>query len=201
MADIPFTQHYIIGQVGPASQQVPPAAVAQDQEIMAGQTVCYNATGTITVAGNGTTFIVHDGGSATMVAGERIQFLPGTFVRPGGYLYGYIETGNQYCGSMAPAMPAAGHPLAIDTPLKDPGLKVFPNPTSGKFTLSGLKWTEKENISLELYTMCGELKWVTSTEPSASRQFNLTGYPAGLYFLKVTEGNETKIIKIQIINQ
>jgi len=59
---------------------------------------CFNATGTITVAGNGTTFCIPDGGYATLIAGQKIRFLPGTSVEAGGYLYGYITTSSTYCG-------------------------------------------------------------------------------------------------------
>ncbi|MCX6304053.1 MAG: hypothetical protein NT040_03705, partial [Bacteroidetes bacterium] len=71
--------------------------------IVNGQDQCYNASGTIIVAGGANTFLVQNGGQATFIAGQMISFLPGTKVETGGYLLGTITTTGQYCG----ALPAA----------------------------------------------------------------------------------------------
>jgi hypothetical protein len=65
--------------------------------ITSGQTDCYNATQTLTLAGNGSTFIVQAGASARVVAGQSIRFLPGIRIYSGGYLHGYITNNSEYC--------------------------------------------------------------------------------------------------------
>jgi hypothetical protein len=75
----------------------------QNITIANGHDTCFNALQTITVAGGGTTFIVQDGGSTTMIAGQKINFLPGSKVNPGGYLHGYITQDGSWCNT--PAMP------------------------------------------------------------------------------------------------
>jgi hypothetical protein len=79
------------------SDGIPTTLAVVDQVVAAGQTQCYNALQTITVAGGGSAFQVQAGGSATFIAGSKIRFLPGTKVFSGGYMHGYITTNGQYC--------------------------------------------------------------------------------------------------------
>jgi len=76
---------------------IPSTLSVLDQVVTSGQTPCYNALETITVAGGVDTFQVLAGGSATFIAGLKIRYLPGTKVFSGGYLRGYITTNGQYC--------------------------------------------------------------------------------------------------------
>jgi hypothetical protein len=48
-----------------------------------GMDTCFNATSTIIVVGGGTTFVVQNCGSAALIAGEKILYLPGTLVEAG----------------------------------------------------------------------------------------------------------------------
>jgi hypothetical protein len=72
---------------------------------------CFSATQTITVAGNGSTFTVENGGSVTLIAGSNIICLPGVKVVPGGYLHGYITQNNTYCGGVSPPIVALANEL------------------------------------------------------------------------------------------
>ncbi|MCX6303555.1 MAG: T9SS type A sorting domain-containing protein [Bacteroidetes bacterium] len=90
------------GMVSPGLQVavsagVPPIVAVGNEIIPPGQTDCYNATQTLTLAGNGSTFTVQAGASATVVAGQNIRFLPGSQVYSGGYLHGYITSNSAYC--------------------------------------------------------------------------------------------------------
>jgi len=51
------------------------------------QSVCYDAQGTITVAGRRTTFVVEPGGVVNMIAAIKIDLQDGTTVMAGGYLH------------------------------------------------------------------------------------------------------------------
>lgn len=53
--------------------QVPVQMAISGIILASGTPDCYNATQTITVAGNGTIFKIQDGGSATMIAGQEIS--------------------------------------------------------------------------------------------------------------------------------
>ena len=69
--------------------------------VVNGQTNLYNASQTIFVAGNSAIFRVEAGGSATMTAGQHVNYLPGTIVLNSGYLHGYISAS---CGIQLPAI-------------------------------------------------------------------------------------------------
>ena len=72
---------------------------------------CFSATQTITVAGGGATFVVQQGGTATLIAGMSIRYLPGARVDSGGYMHGYITPDNIYCGGISP--PSEATPFRI----------------------------------------------------------------------------------------
>ncbi len=76
------------------------------------------------------------------------------------------------------------------------GMKVFPNPSSGNFTV---KWKESftEPAQMHVFDQLGKL--ITSVEiPPGNEvmQFELKGQLAGIYFLKVTAKNRTYLQKI-----
>ena len=101
-----------------------------------GKVNCYSAAQTIYVAGSGTTFEVQTGGSATMIAGQNILYRPTSRVLQGGYLHGYITTGSEFCGTQAAPMVAMVSGEEESTPaLGGASVKVYPNPTTGSFTL------------------------------------------------------------------
>lgn len=99
-------------------------------------TACYNATQTISVAANGNSFIVPDGGNVTMIAGHNILYYPGTAVHLGGYLWGMVAPAGPYC-----VTPAILMPPAVIGKLRNPAgsvstlFKIYPNPTAGNFTV------------------------------------------------------------------
>ncbi|MCK9422001.1 MAG: carboxypeptidase regulatory-like domain-containing protein [Bacteroidales bacterium] len=66
-------------------------------------TECFNATQTITVGGTAP-FIVETGGSATLIAGHNILFMPGTWAKNGSYMLGKITTTGTYCGDAGRTM-------------------------------------------------------------------------------------------------
>ena len=72
-------------------------------------------------------------------------------------------------------------------------LKIYPNPTNDKFTIQ----IDDQNISytLEIFNTTGQVvlnkKIVNSIE-----QFDLSGYSAGIYFVKIQSANNTIVKKI-----
>ena len=155
------------------------------QNITVTGTQCFDAIETITVAGGGTFFTVQSGGHATMIAGQLIHYLPGTLVNPGGYLHGYITTTGQYCMSLSHSI-VATEAGVNELPFTDsnPGMKIYPNPTTGKFTLelTGIGRTEK--VRVDVYGMEGNN--VLSAEMTGMKgDFSLSDKPSGVYLVHV----------------
>ncbi len=179
-----------------------PSAITnvQNETISIGQSQCYDATQTITVAGGGTSFIVQDGGSATMIAGINIDYLPGTLIYPGGYMSGKIAPTGPFCGTKSASFVTAGNNSKEIYPdvVKKSGFRVYPNPTNGIFRLELTGDHLSEQVRVTIYGVYGDrvLSQVLSGEKT--HEFSLAGKAAGIYFIKVVEGGQvftSKLIK------
>jgi hypothetical protein len=185
----PATSNSIIMSVNPT---VPEFETVSNVIVTSGQVVCYNATNTITVAGSGTTFQVQAGGSATFIAGQRIFFLPGTTVQPGGYMHGYIS--DIYCGGQQPSMVTITGQEEPDVP-GSATYRIYPNPVTENFTLECLSPLPESGVRADIYSMKGErLRSVILHQ--TKQEINFGDAPAGLYFVKVQAEGKLEVIKL-----
>jgi len=164
-----------------------------------GQIQCFNAVGTIYVAGSNNTFTVQAGGSATMIAGQNIVLLPGTTVDSGAYMHGYISM--EFCTN--PANPVAGNPQGasdVTASLKEGTdanrIIIYPNPTTSGFTmeLDGKLGSGKSRI--ELYSMNGTLVYSEVIINGTKHTFSTENLHPGLYFIYVTIGTNRSVVKL-----
>jgi hypothetical protein len=180
------------------SSTVPANRNLQNIVISNGQTQCYDATQTITVAGNGTSFLVQNGGSVTLIAGNNIRLLPGTTVQNGGYLNGYITTTAAYCGSKFINEPE-GNPAGGDeaSAFREGSLfRIFPNPTTGEFTLELSSEGDATAAMVTIYGPMGTPIRQTTLTGTDKDRFSLSGYPEGIYFISLVRGDRTETQKI-----
>ena len=175
---------------------VPVTRVVQNLTVGSGQTTCYDATQIITVAGNGTVFQVLSGGNTTMVAGQKISYLPGTYVAPGGYLLGYMTTNGLYCNNMPPLAPQ-GIEMNGYSGQADNGLfTVFPNPTTGNFTLVLASADSKNQVEIVIYNIFGKKLIQRSVYGVLQYPLSLEGLYTGIYYVRVLIGSKSAIVKI-----
>ncbi|MDP1623640.1 MAG: choice-of-anchor J domain-containing protein [Bacteroidales bacterium] len=169
---------------------------AQNVTISALANVCYNAQQTITLAGGGTTFAVQGAGSITMIAGQNIRFLPGASVAWGGYLHGYIAPTGPWCYiPPVPASPLTGtNPVITDK--EQEFYKVYPNPTTGSFTLELGEASQNSAVKVEIYGMQGDKILNYNFTGENKHVFTLDGKPSGIYFMRVFSGEQTGVVKI-----
>ncbi|MCX6305261.1 MAG: T9SS type A sorting domain-containing protein, partial [Bacteroidetes bacterium] len=164
--------------------------------VNSGETKCYNASQTMTVAGGGTTFIVNPGGSATMIASQNIIYLPGTRVQPGGYMHGYIS--GTYCGQKSETLvtTATGEEEQLSVASPEVAFKLYPNPTSGNFTIeqTGAKFCDK--VSVALYGMHGEKLMTGELLEEKKHEFSIADLMPGLYFVKIVADGYAETLKI-----
>ncbi len=166
---------------------------------------CYSATQTITLAGGGTTFVVKNGGGATLIAGQNIVGLPGLSVDPGGYLHAYITTTNTFCGSIPPPLAAViSNDDPVISPVLSPGpetmLKLYPNPSTGLITLE-ISNPGMVKAGVEIIDMAGRHIYARVFENMHIReQVDLGRFPGGFYMVKFTAANITKITKLVLID-
>lgn len=160
------------------------------------ETVCYNAAEVITVAGLPNIFLVKTGGSATLIAGQKISFLPGTAVQPGGYMRGYIAPNGPFCSPSSVATSPTGIDELAFSSNEDVQFKAYPNPTDGNFTLVQRGDKFFENVTMTLYSMHGERIITRELSGQKSFTFSVSGYPSGFYFIKLVANDHVESIKL-----
>lgn len=185
---------------GSVTQLVPTNNTVQNATVSAGNDTCFNALQLVTVAGNGTTFSVQDGGYATFVAGQKISFLPGTTVIAGGYLHGFITLTGQYCNQLPnPVVSSPASAVEITTVPEMEGyqsIRVYPNPTTGIFTVE-LQGDSKVLMNkAEIYSMSGVKVETVILANERKHEFSVDWLKPGLYFIKVYANDRSEILKI-----
>ncbi len=161
----------------------------------ANQDTSFSASEIITVAGAASPFIVQNEGWANMFAGENIIYKPGTRVEQGGYMHGAITSTGLNCGMLAPSF--------LTVREDDPGkvnekssFVVYPNPSSGIWTLEQKGVQEYENLRVELFGLQGEKVMTNELTGSRKHEFSLSEAPAGLYFMRIFSENSTETVRI-----
>ncbi len=165
--------------------------------IPSGTNNCYNALNTITVAGGGSSFVVENGGSATLIAGSKVSILYGAHVEAGGYLHAYITTTSDWCSSLPPAMVATVTGEAEMAELPVPSrFNIFPNPTNGKFTLVQKGDDPNGAVRVNIFGMYGELLQTETIINERSHEFNVSNLMSGMYFVKVEKNGQMELFKL-----
>ena len=165
------------------------------QNITVSGNECFNAIQTIIVAGNGTFFVVKNGGSATMIAGQNILYNPGTVVEQGGYLYGHISAGGPWC-SRAPMVAAVTGTDEILQEMKQTFYRIYPNPTTGVFTIEFNTSDTPGKSMVEIYGMKGEKVLSYELAGERNHQFSLSGNPAGIYLIRIISERNSGMVRI-----
>ncbi len=165
-----------------------------------GSPVCYPAGQTITLAGGGTVFIMPLGSSVELVAGQNILFYPGVQVQNGAYLLGRISTDGTYCPPLAKFAEITGdgnNGNAIPAITSgDAFFKVFPNPTTGNFTLELSSEPEGTVVKVLCYNLLGGLIMEKEFTSGKLHELTLIDQKPGLYMLKVVQNESTGMQKI-----
>ncbi len=185
------------------NDQLPSNISVQNATIINGQTECYNAADTITVAGSGTTVDILSGGEAIFIAGERIHFKPGFNAFPGSYVSAYITTSGEYCSSQQAMMAANDNTLDIeqgDSNLSEitddkQNIKIYPNPTSGITKIDFMGTTTKADI--QILNFQGNKLFQLKCDNQNMVEFDISSLPVGIYIIVIK--TQTQIITRKII--
>ena len=198
-----MTSNYVCPTGNPATSNVISMIVVNTNTTVTGTVpsplhLCFDATNTISVGGGGNTFILQSGASAVMIAGMKISYLTGTTIHSGAYMHGYITATNAYCGSTAPPMTAA---VATGTgegaiPTGSGYFAVYPNPTTGKFTLMQRADNENDVVKVMIYGMRGEMYRSESYLNDLNHEMSIADLSVGMYFVKVVKGSHVETFKL-----
>jgi subtilisin family serine protease len=154
---------------------------------------CFGATQNITVQD----VSVDAGGSLTLIAGNSIIITPGFNVAANGYFHAYIS--DEYC--LLPASQLALESEVENNPALDfnenlaDDLRIFPNPTTGGFTIEMGETFGSNKTSVSIYNLIGELI-LTNENVLNQAEFNLSGHPNGIYVVLIRNNENTEIRKL-----
>lgn len=152
---------------------------------------CFNATQTITVAGNDSYFSVEAGGSATLIAGVNIVLLPGTTVHLNGYLSATISQNGQYC--TPPDQPQSKAIQGAPTALLSP--RLYPNPASDICTLD-LTMFDAEEMTVAVTGSDGRCCLQFKAMGGTTQSFSVNSLLSGIYMVKISSGSQISMARL-----
>ena len=163
-----------------------------------GNSGCFDSEDKIILAGGGTHFLLESGASLDLAAVNSIIFKDGFRAMAGSYGHFFIDPSGTYCNP--PSMLSVEEESFIE-PLAEviakPSISVYPNPTSGSFTLDLIGFDEETPaITVEVLGNLGERIELIELNGLTSLQFDLNFRPAGIYFVRILNGNEITLKKI-----
>jgi len=183
------------------TSQIPAERIIQNVTVYNGEIRCYDATQTIVTAGSGTTFIVQNGAVVYLIAGQNIIMLPGTHFMNGSYVHAYIDLTGEYCRNPKALVSineeeAQSKEVPGASWIKENFFKVYPNPTTGQFTLELNDVAEFSTIKVEIFSLVGENIFIA--ELPAIRQYllDLSAKQPGIYLIRVLQGGDVGVVKL-----
>ncbi|HPR31220.1 MAG TPA: T9SS type A sorting domain-containing protein [Prolixibacteraceae bacterium] len=180
--------------------------VVSDTLVGAGESACFDATDTLTAAGDGTDVEIGSGGFAEFISGGIIRFLPGFHALSGSVVQAFITTANEFC-QVIPLVteqaPVTAKSTTFNIPVhySDPApaapltISLYPNPNNGIFTIN--THSEEENLSIRVFNNTGA-KVYQSKIIHPSTNVNLQTLRSGIYILQVAAKGQLRSLKFII---
>jgi hypothetical protein len=180
---------------------IPETLEISNKVISEGEILCFNALETVIVAGDGKHFIVEPGGHADIIAGNNILLKHGTRVELGGTLHAYIS--DIFCNQPGSMLASFEEDTSTYNPESEPitsesFFRVFPNPTTGDFTIELFRFEENSSVQVEVYSAQGHLVLDKILPAQKNHNFSIAGRQPGIYLIRVLRDQEIgtgKIIK------
>ncbi|HNY02026.1 MAG TPA: T9SS type A sorting domain-containing protein [Bacteroidales bacterium] len=164
-----------------------------------GQNRCFQAINTLMTGGTGASFLLLSGGVSHLIAGENIRMLPSTQAKSGSSLHAYITTNGSYCNN-----PKEGEAVNTENEtaqneiLTDPKtfFRIYPNPTSGSFTLEILSDPAGSPVTLTCVNPVGRPILERTFHSGKKYELSLEGQAPGLYLIHAVMNGATGIRKL-----
>jgi D-alanyl-D-alanine carboxypeptidase len=166
---------------------------------------CFNATDTITIAGEGSIVDFQTGSLVTLIAGQSIRFLPGFNAHSGSWIDAHITTNGTFCNGTTgieaeqPAQKSGSSLMnaeKISELLEERSVKIYPNPNNGNFNIEFLNLDHVAEI--RIYNTLGKTIFRGIVNNLVQQQVNLGGIVKGLYMVKITDQKEQFIRKVVV---
>lgn len=144
--------------------------------------------------------MVESGANVVLVADNSIRILPLTHIESGAQFLATIDIDGNYCSNYKSLVFAdddeiADEMLAIDK--ADSQLfRVYPNPTTGAFTIELFNHDEQFRISIEVFGTLGERIMGIASQGELLHALDLSGKQPGMYFIRVVRNDEIGVEKL-----
>lgn len=187
-----------------ATEEVPAEIIVSDTIVSTGETACFDATDTITVAGDDTSVEFQSGSSVDLIAGAAILLKPGFHAYEGSSAHAYITSSSQYCYSLASSAVQStekstvlnDHPIRETEKDEELSLKVYPNPNNGNFIIDTHLITGVKGITI--YNQSGKEIYQLKSTDNKQVEIQLSQRITGLYHVRVFDGKHYHTQKIII---
>jgi hypothetical protein len=185
------------------SSGTPEELSIEDETFDGTSSECFGAVQNITVAENGNQVLFQNTSNVNLIAGQSIRFLPGTVIEPRAYVHAWITTNNSFCDALLEAIVAANNAteksvefaaITTDGQFREATLKVFPNPSNGRFTIQTYGFGTQSNVVI--YNSLGAL--VFNTQICGTKTLELYNLQKGIYIVKTTNNETTRAQRITI---
>ncbi|MEW6469357.1 MAG: T9SS type A sorting domain-containing protein [Bacteroidota bacterium] len=104
-----------------------------------------------------------------------------------------VSTDSMLCNGGIDILPCM---TSIFEQVAEEEIEAFPNPTTDMVTIS---FKDNYSYTVDLYSMVGALYYSDNSSGSDSISIRLQSYPAGIYFLKITNKKSNRVIAKKII--
>ncbi len=173
--------------------------------IGSGQTMCKNASETITIAGNNGYFQGQSGSETSLTAGQWIRFLPGASFFTGAHLQARIGSQCIPCSANKIAGAILSNEESVlqtaNTSAADNSLFiVYPNPSFGDFTIELKDGLFAKSAVIKVLNLTGSEILNDQISDKKKMTFSISAFPSGIYIVMVISGNLSGIKKV-ILNK
>ncbi|MBN1926950.1 MAG: T9SS type A sorting domain-containing protein [Prolixibacteraceae bacterium] len=186
-------------------ENVPTTRTVSNTNVADGESDCFDASETLSVAGDETDVEIESGGFAEFISGGIIRFLPGFHAHNGSNMQAYITTDNNFCNviplesEQSPVFKSERYEasifdqgLFIDDPFS---VNLYPNPNKGIFRI--LTNSETGNMNIKVFDNAGTMVFKRDNILQAE-YVNLQKLRPGIYFLQAFSEGKLKTSKFII---
>ncbi|MBE0662434.1 MAG: T9SS type A sorting domain-containing protein [Bacteroidales bacterium] len=162
-----------------------------------GNSACFDSEDKVVLAGGGTNFLLESGASLELAAVNSIILKDGFRAHAGSYGHFFIDPNGDFCNP--PNLLSIEDESFIE-PIHEvaegKSTNLYPNPTSGNFTLNLIGFDNEVPTIVEIFGTMGERVFTDNLSGKTNLHFNLEDRPNGMYIVRVLNGDDVSVQKI-----
>ncbi|MGB4204459.1 MAG: T9SS type A sorting domain-containing protein [Bacteroidales bacterium] len=167
-----------------------------DVSVLSGSDTCLAAQHSIVVS----SIYIEYGAEVNLLSGYNISVISESKIESGAYFHAFITDDLDYC-EKPEVIPAKNiEPYISENSFKhlsyeNDAYQIFPNPSSGIFTLRFSEKAPDTDISIKIFNLNGQLIMEKIVSDQVETKFDLSGKPGGIYLIEVITSDSVWINK------